>query len=116
PEARRPPPAAIATAPAAIDAAAAAAWSPDAHVPDPVASLSVREALAVSSNPGAVRVGRRAGERRVAELAARLGLTTPVPPYPSIFLGSAEVVPAELRSEEHTSELQSREKLVCRLL
>jgi len=86
----------IETAPVVIDDGAAAAWSPDDHVADSVASLSVREALAVSSNHGAVRVGRRAGERRVAELAARLGLTTPVPPYPSIFLGSAEVVPAEL--------------------
>src|SRR5690606_41874708 len=28
----------------------------------------------------------------------------------------AEVLPADNRSEEHTSELQSRENLVCRLL
>src|SRR5690606_40584389 len=31
-------------------------------------------------------------------------------------LRSPEAIREELRSEEHTSELQSREKLVCRLL
>src|SRR5690606_42147163 len=31
-------------------------------------------------------------------------------------LGAPSVIYAELRSEEHTSELQSRENLVCRLL
>src|SRR5690606_39792118 len=30
--------------------------------------------------------------------------------------GAAPLRPADLRSEEHTSELQSRENLVCRLL
>src|SRR3712207_8361409 len=52
--------------------------------------------------------GRQAGEEgeedeRVAE-AVRLGLY------------EAEHYPAEPRSEEHTSELQSRQYLVCRLL
>src|SRR5690606_40638072 len=30
--------------------------------------------------------------------------------------GNGRVIPISTRSEEHTSELQSREKLVCRLL
>src|SRR5690606_12142365 len=37
------------------------------------------------------------------------------PPYPR-YCRPAERVKAATRSEEHTSELQSREKLVCRLL
>src|SRR5436309_10597011 len=37
-----------------------------------------------------------------------------VPPAPAT--ASAAVVAASVRSEEHTSELQSRENLVCRLL
>src|SRR3712207_7409879 len=32
------------------------------------------------------------------------------------FLGLADLAPTKLRSEEHTSELQSRQYLVCRLL
>src|SRR5690606_39679655 len=35
---------------------------------------------------------------------------------PNSMLGSVPGIHADARSEEHTSELQSREKLVCRLL
>src|SRR5690606_40386277 len=34
----------------------------------------------------------------------------------SLTLVASPILPFSLRSEEHTSELQSREKLVCRLL
>src|SRR6266700_4936049 len=37
-------------------------------------------------------------------------------PAPSDCTAPMSVWPAETRSEEHTSELQSRENLVCRLL
>src|SRR3712207_7451879 len=41
----------------------------------------------------------------------------PLPPEVAHqFLDIADGVPAFLRSEEHTSELQSRQYLVCRLL
>jgi penicillin-binding protein 1A len=73
-----------------------AAWRPDDHVPDSITSLSVRDALALSSNNAAVRVGEWAGIDRVAAMAATLGLTTDVPHYPSVLLGAAEVSPAEL--------------------
>lgn len=73
-----------------------AAWRPDDLVPDSVTSLSMRDALVLSSNNGAVRVGEWAGIGHVADMAKTLGLTTPVPDYPSILLGSAEVIPAEL--------------------
>src|SRR5690606_39561669 len=43
----------------------------------------------------------------IAELPGDIKLT---PPVPQVFL------PRSRRSEEHTSELQSRENLVCRLL
>src|SRR5947209_11826429 len=45
---------------------------------------------------------------------APLGAWTPVPELPG--MGRAVDTAAELRSEEHTSELQSRQYLVCRLL
>jgi penicillin-binding protein 1A len=77
-------------------ALAGAAWRPDDLVPDSVTSLSLRDALVLSSNNAAVRVGQWAGIGRVADMAKTLGLTTPVPSYPSILLGSAEVIPAEL--------------------
>jgi penicillin-binding protein 1A len=85
----------IETTPVSMDIAGAA-WRPDDLVPDTVTSLTVRDALALSSNNAAVRVGEWVGVNRVVDMAATLGLTTPIPPYPSIFLGSAEVIPAEL--------------------
>src|SRR5690606_41038565 len=39
----------------------------------------------------------------------------PVPSEPCVVLGTARRRLTLVRSEEHTSELQSREKLVCRL-
>ncbi|MBR9990196.1 MAG: PBP1A family penicillin-binding protein [Gemmatimonadetes bacterium] len=85
----------IATTPVEV-ALGRAAWRPDDLVADSVTSLSLRDALVLSSNNGAVRVGEWAGIGRVAEMAKTLGLSTPVPHYPSILLGSAEVIPAEL--------------------
>ncbi|HUG42575.1 MAG TPA: transglycosylase domain-containing protein [Longimicrobiales bacterium] len=84
------------TTPIEVDDAGSPRWSPGDHVSDTVETLSVRNALAVSSNNAAVRVGRWVGEDRVAAMGRRLGLSTPIPPYPSIHLGSAEVIPAEL--------------------
>ncbi|HEX7119797.1 MAG TPA: PBP1A family penicillin-binding protein [Longimicrobiales bacterium] len=86
----------INTSPVVVDEVDGTTWSPGDHVPDSVETLSLRNALARSSNSAAVRVGRWVGVEEVADLAARLGIDSPIPPYPSIFLGSAEVVPAEL--------------------
>lgn len=71
------------------------AWRPDDLVPDSVTSLTVRDALALSSNNAAVRVGQWVGVDRVIQMARTLGISTPIPAFPSIFLGAAEVVPTE---------------------
>src|SRR5437870_9804812 len=62
----------------------------------------------------------------VVETARRFGITSSLPPYLPVALGAAEIRLLEHtsaftvfpndRSEEHTSELQSRGHLVCRLL
>ncbi|MFP4624370.1 MAG: penicillin-binding protein 1A, partial [Gemmatimonadota bacterium] len=84
------------TAPVTIEAAGSPAWRPGDHVADTIRTLSMRAALATSSNSAAVRLGQWLGAERVSAMGRRLGLSTPIPDYPSIFLGSAEVVPAEL--------------------
>ncbi len=73
-----------------------AGYTPDDDVPDSVASLGAREALARSSNNAAVRVGGMVGPQGVIQTARALGITTPIPPYPSIYLGAADVLPVEL--------------------
>ena len=70
-------------------------WRPDDLVPDSVHTLSIRDAFALSSNYGAIRVGQTVGPERVIEVARAAGIRTKIPPYPSIYLGAAEIVPAE---------------------
>src|SRR5699024_11734861 len=65
-------------------------------------SLSLHDALPIYAAPG--RPARRRGARRAAQL-----------PDP-VRLGRRPTAAARRRSEEHTSELQSRFELVCRLL
>ncbi len=89
------PSALIETTPVTIANAGAVSWRPDDLVPDSVIRLPAREALALSSNNGTIRVGEWVGAAKVVDLAKRLGITTPIPAYPSIFLGAAEVIPIE---------------------
>ncbi len=72
-----------------------AAWRPDDLVADSITQLSVREAFAKSSNYAAVRIGDWVGPQAVIQMARAAGVNTRIPPYPSIFLGSAEVQPIE---------------------
>src|SRR5690606_41070008 len=75
------------------------------------------------SNPSALfsHVAQALGERRIAFICLReaLGQDSLLPQLKRLFGGSIianEGFDALPRSEEHTSELQSRENLVCRLL
>jgi penicillin-binding protein 1A len=70
-------------------------YRPADHVSD-AQNVDLREALRLSSNRATVVLGNRVGADRVIRAAKDLGLTTPIQPYPSTFLGAAEVVPMEL--------------------
>ena len=58
--------------------------------------MTMRQGLYESRNLVAIRIGMKVGENNVVEMARSFGLTTPIPPYPSIHIGSAEVYPLEL--------------------
>ncbi|MEZ5648150.1 MAG: transglycosylase domain-containing protein [Alphaproteobacteria bacterium] len=58
--------------------------------------VTVREAVARSINTIAVQVSEKAGRLNVIHAARRLGISSPLPPNPSIALGTAEVSPLEL--------------------
>jgi penicillin-binding protein 1A len=65
-------------------------WSPSNFTNDFRGPMTLREALARSTNTVAVRVLEHAGRDRVRELAGRLGLTSPIAPGPAIALGTSE--------------------------
>jgi penicillin-binding protein 1A len=60
--------------------------------------VTMRQALASSINLCAIRLGLEIGADAVVEEAHRYGITTPVPAVPSMFIGSADVIPLQLVS------------------
>jgi penicillin-binding protein 1A len=64
-------------------------WTPRGYGSIP-GYLTLRTALAKSQNYITAWVMQQVGPTQVATLIKRMGITTPVPPYPSIALGSFE--------------------------
>jgi 1A family penicillin-binding protein len=75
---------------------------PDGHVYSPdnsdnkfLGPITLREALVHSRNPVAVQLALRIGLDSMAEMARRVGLTTPVAPVPASALGASVVRPID---------------------
>ncbi|MFQ5789094.1 MAG: penicillin-binding protein 1A [Acidobacteriota bacterium] len=64
--------------------------------------VTLRHALEASRNVPAVRLTEQISPARVADMARRLGLSGPVPPYLSLPLGSAEATLLEMVSAYST--------------
>ncbi|MFN8582442.1 MAG: PBP1A family penicillin-binding protein [Gemmatimonadaceae bacterium] len=73
-------------------------WTPQNYDAKFEGPMTIRRGLMQSRNLIAIRVGMELGEQTVIDEARRFGITTPVPPYPSIHIGSADVYPLELIS------------------
>jgi penicillin-binding protein 1A len=71
-------------------------WEPSNSNDTYAGSITLRSALARSANAATVRVSQDVGVIRVAALAKRLGISSPLNPVPSLALGSGEVTPFEL--------------------
>jgi penicillin-binding protein 1B len=71
-------------------------WRPENYSEIPETRLSLRTALAKSVNRATADLTMRIGVERIVQAVSSFGFSTPLPPYPSISLGSAEVIPLEL--------------------
>jgi len=71
-------------------------WSPQNYDHEFRGRVSLRSALERSLNVPSVRLALQVGIDRVAEMAMRLGVTSPLPRVPSLALGTAEVSPLEI--------------------
>ena len=58
--------------------------------------LTLRRALEASRNVSAVKLLDLVGASRVVDFGHRLGIRSPLPPYPSLALGSADLTPLEV--------------------
>jgi penicillin-binding protein 1A len=71
-------------------------WTPKNYEGDFDGKIPMRRALYQSRNVPTIRLGMELGVQSVIDEARAFGLTTPIPGYPSIFIGAADVYPIEL--------------------
>ena len=71
-------------------------WQPTNNSQRYVGEISLRDAFAQSINTIAVKLSEQVGRRQVVDTARRLGITSKLPPHPSIALGAVEVTLIEL--------------------
>jgi penicillin-binding protein 1A len=71
-------------------------WRPENYSRDYRGPVTLREALALSLNTVAVRVGLEVGPKAIVQTAQRLGIASPLQANASIALGTSEVTPIEL--------------------
>ncbi|HEY2987999.1 MAG TPA: PBP1A family penicillin-binding protein [Candidatus Binatia bacterium] len=71
-------------------------WQPANYRDEYFGTVTFRTALERSLNSATARVAREVGIRRVRDIAYRLGIQSPLPAFPSLALGSAEVTPMEV--------------------
>jgi len=71
-------------------------WSPENYSREYFGPVTLTQALAMSLNTVAVRVGLEVGPKNVVRTAHRLGISSKLDPNPSIALGTSEVTLIEL--------------------
>ena len=71
-------------------------WQPKDDDDTTLGLIPMREALYLSRNLATIKLGMALGEQTVIGEARRYGITTSLPPYPSIHIGAKGVLPIEL--------------------
>lgn len=84
--------------PISMDQLSGEQWTPQNYDMKFMGNIPLRKALYMSRNLAAIRTGLAVGADNVIDMARKFGITTPIPPYPSMFIGSADVFPVEMIS------------------
>jgi penicillin-binding protein 1A len=71
-------------------------WSPKNYDGSYGGYVTLRSALRNSRNLATIRLGSQIKAAAVQDLARRAGLSTPIPGYPSSYIGAAAVYPADM--------------------
>src|SRR6266581_2226328 len=71
-------------------------WQPKDDDDTTLGMIPMREALYLSRNLATIKLGQTLGEQTVIGEARNYGITTSLPPYPSIFIGAKGVKPIEI--------------------
>ncbi|HEY0671275.1 MAG TPA: PBP1A family penicillin-binding protein [Longimicrobiales bacterium] len=71
-------------------------WAPKNFDPDFRGPVAYREILKHSLNIPTIKLGLEVGLESVIQQARRMGIETPIPPYPSTSIGAADVIPLQV--------------------
>jgi 1A family penicillin-binding protein len=71
-------------------------YRPDNSDHEFLGAITLREALAKSRNVVAVQLGQQIGMDSIIALARRMGISSPIAPYPSSAIGASAVQPLDL--------------------
>ena len=71
-------------------------WAPKDYDDTTLGMIPMRQSLYLSRNLSTIKLGQALGEQTVIGEARRYGITTALPPYPSIHIGARGVKPIEL--------------------
>lgn len=84
--------------PLTVDLGHGSTWSPKNYENDFEGKIPMRRALYQSRNVPTVRLGMELGVQSIIDEARKFGISTPIPGYPSIIIGAADVYPIEMVS------------------
>ncbi|MCS6925702.1 MAG: PBP1A family penicillin-binding protein, partial [Candidatus Binatia bacterium] len=71
-------------------------WSPGNYRDEYRGLVTLRQALELSLNAATARIAQQVGLEAIRRAARQLGIVSPLPLYPSLVLGAAEVTPFEV--------------------
>ncbi len=71
-------------------------WSPENYTNEFRGKVRVREALEQSINIPTVKIALQTGLTEILTVASRIGIESPMQPFPSLALGAFEVTPMEM--------------------
>jgi penicillin-binding protein 1A len=94
----RPPSYMVDDSPLSIQQIDGSDWTPKNDDGKFLGLMTMRRGLYQSRNLVAIRIGMELGPESVIDEARRFGITTPIHPYPSIYIGSEAVYPIEMVS------------------
>ncbi len=94
----RPPSYLLDDSPLNLERPGSPTWSPKNYDGVFLGQIPLRKSLYDSRNLSTIRLGMELGEQTVIGEARNFGITTPIPAYPSIHIGAADVLPLELIS------------------
>ena len=92
----RPPSYIVDDAPLSVPMGDGSTWTPQNYDDKFGGPMTMRQGFYKSINIVAIKVGMELGEQSVIDMARKFGITSPIPPYPSIHIGAADVYPLEM--------------------